>query len=372
MDIGEEAAGYIIADNTLMADAPVRYPFLWNAARQDFTQWPGFAANGNDLLGLARNLGEVYGVFANFHPEKQTGLLSLNRNYLNQNSANFEGLKALEDMIWKIGAPVWPWEIDQALATTGAAIYERAKADGGCTDCHGIRKGAFRSITHSTWKTPILDDGTDTRECGLLTRTVATGTMEGAKIIGLNKGQPLGDTAPAFDLLTMTVGGAIIQHTLSLVSPSGEMVTGAVEGGGSAGEQGLPRELQDLQLAFPDFDIQDDKMVMADLGTEPTCAYEARVLEGIWAAAPYLHNGSVPTLAALLETPDNRPASFKLGPAYDIENVGMAVDQTAFDFTLETTDCSDLNSGNSRCGHMWGTDLSTTEKAALLEYLKSL
>ncbi|MGB8900889.1 MAG: hypothetical protein WCC90_17330, partial [Methylocella sp.] len=40
-----------------------RYPFLWNAARQDKTQWPGFAKNGIDLLGLARNLGEVYGVF---------------------------------------------------------------------------------------------------------------------------------------------------------------------------------------------------------------------------------------------------------------------------------------------------------------------
>ncbi|WP_349770486.1 hypothetical protein [Bradyrhizobium barranii] len=34
---------------------------------------------------------------------------------------------------------------------------------------------------------------------------------------------------------------------------------------------------------------------------QPWGAYEARVLQGIWAAAPYLHNGSVPTLAELLK-----------------------------------------------------------------------
>ncbi len=46
----------------------------------------------------------------------------------------------------------------------------------------------------------------------------------------------------------------------------------------------------------------------------PAIAYESRVLEGIWATAPYLHNGSVPTLAALLEPVENRPAEFRIGP----------------------------------------------------------
>jgi hypothetical protein len=39
---------YLIPDNVRIADAPVRYPSLWNAAIQDLTQWPGFAENGND------------------------------------------------------------------------------------------------------------------------------------------------------------------------------------------------------------------------------------------------------------------------------------------------------------------------------------
>jgi hypothetical protein len=101
-------------------------------------------------------------------------------------------------------------------------------------------------------------------------------------------------------------------------------------------------------------------------------AYESRVLQGIWATAPYLHNGSVPTLADLLKPANQRPAAFQIGPAYDTVNVGLAADQTMFNYNLKTTDCNDRNSGNSRCGHEFGTQLSPAEKRALLEYLKAL
>ena len=95
-------------------------------------------------------------------------------------------------------------------------------------------------------------------------------------------------------------------------------------------------------------------------------------MQGIWAAAPYLHNGSVPTLAELLKPPAQRVKQFKIGPAYDIINVGLAVEQTAFNQALTTTDCSNLNSGNSNCGHDFGTTLPDSDKKALLEYLKTL
>jgi cytochrome c peroxidase len=96
------------------------------------------------------------------------------------------------------------------------------------------------------------------------------------------------------------------------------------------------------------------------------------VLQGISATAPYLHNGSVPTLADLLKPANQRPAAFQIGPAYDTVNVGLAADQTMFNYNLKTTDCNDRNSGNSRCGHEFGTQLSPAEKRALLEYLKAL
>jgi hypothetical protein len=107
----------------------------------------------------------------------------------------------------------------------------------------------------------------------------------------------------------------------------------------------------------------------------PLPKYEARVLKGIWAAAPYLHNGSVPSLAELLKPPAERARTFKVGPAYDIENVGLAKEQTKFDYTYTANADSEglgRSSGNCNCGHDYGTDLKPEEKKALLEYLKSL
>ena len=101
-------------------------------------------------------------------------------------------------------------------------------------------------------------------------------------------------------------------------------------------------------------------------------SYEARVMQGIWAAAPYLHNGSVPTLAELLKPAATRVKQFKIGNAYDTVDVGLATEQSQFNQTLVTTDCSNLNSGNSNCGHEFGTKLPDADKKALLEYLKTL
>ena len=111
---------------------------------------------------------------------------------------------------------------------------------------------------------------------------------------------------------------------------------------------------------------------MKEPAATPAFPYESRVLQGIWAAAPYLHNGSVSTLSELLTPSGKRASEFKVGPAYDIDKVGLAVEQTRFNFTLKTTDCNDRNSGNSRCGHDYGTTFTDKEKKALLEYLKNL
>ena len=65
-----------------------------------------------------------------------------------------------------------------------------------------------------------------------------------------------------------------------------------------------------------------------------------------------------------------RRSQFNVGAKYDIDNVGIVVTQDGP--TLSFTDCDDLNSGRSRCGHEYGTSLSEQEKKALLEYLKTL
>ena len=120
------------------------------------------------------------------------------------------------------------------------------------------------------------------------------------------------------------------------------------------------------------FQVAEDLRNLGGNLGNPAAKYEAKVLEGVWAAAPYLHNGSVPTLTELLKPPSERVPSFKVGPAYDIVNVGLAADQAKFGYTLNTTDCSDKHSGNSRCGHDYGTQLKPEEKKALIEFLKTL
>jgi len=96
--------------------------------------------------------------------------------------------------------------------------------------------------------------------------------------------------------------------------------------------------------------------------------YKARPLNGIWATAPYLHNGSVPTLYDLLLPEEERPQTFSLGGwEYDPEKVGYATytGPNAFEFNTEVK-------GNSNKGHTRGTSLSDEERWALVEYLKSL
>jgi len=350
LDIGPPPT-YMIPENIKPATAPVRYPFLWNAPVQDRTQWPGFAANGNNILGLSRNLGEVYGVFAVFHPKKDAWRL-FGVDYLANNSADFHGLEDLEDLVRKIGPPKWPWAVDQTLATQGKAIYDRNTDQGGCIQCHGITAGKTRFFEQKTWATPIQDVGTDSKEYEVLGWTVKTGVLEGAKIPFLT--QPLKPTDTAINVLGTAVLGSILQHYVPILFEGAEVVDEA--------KSPFTPETEDLKEAFDPTVAQ----------KTTSFAYEARVMEGIWAAAPYLHNGSVPTLAELLKPAAERVTSFKIGPAYDVVNIGLAVEQTKFDYTLKTTDCSDRNSGNSRCGHEFGTQLSADEKKALLEYMKTL
>ena len=365
LDIGPVEDDYLIPENIAIANAPTRYPFLWNAAKQDFTQWPGFAANGNDLLGLARNLGEVYGVFGEFHPTKKPGIL-FDHDYITNNSANWEGLKSLEEWIWDIGAPKWPWSIDQELANQGQEIFNLSSDNGGCVECHGKKKGQFRSIMHSTYATPILDVGTDVRECQILTREVKTGVLEGAKV---PFGSKLGETSTAFELLGLSVANAIIQHATTLRHENAfEQEAFALGADAIDDAEAFFGKFEDLEKAFPK---GKDVMSLAETAHQ-SCKYEARVLDGIWAAAPYLHNGSVPTLTELLKKPSERAASFVPGPNYDIEAVGLSTEQTKFDQTINATGCDNLASGNSRCGHDYGTTLSPDQKRALIEYLKSI
>ncbi|MDA0735342.1 MAG: c-type cytochrome [Chloroflexi bacterium] len=101
--------------------------------------------------------------------------------------------------------------------------------------------------------------------------------------------------------------------------------------------------------------------------------YTAMPLDGIWLRAPYLHNGSVPSLADLLNPVVDRPQMFYRGyDVYDPEKVGFisglpenprtGIPNFSYDTSLP---------GNSNSGHLYGTKLSKTDQRALIEYLKT-
>ncbi len=334
---------YLVSGNIHVGDAPVRYPMLWDTGKQDRTQWTGIAANGTKEMALARGVTELLGVFGRFRPTRTPGALgALDRDYLLHNSADFAALADLEDTIGKMGPPAWPFGIDQGLADKGRAVFERATADGGCAACHGETKGAV----DGTWKTPLVDVGTDRAAWRKLADRVDTAEMAGASIPG--HVEPLKPNDTSLNVLRVAVGGTLVglKAEASLKHPVVALALGVVH-------DLMPKPSMQPEMLVPN-------------------GYEARVLHGIWAAPPYLHDGTVPTLADLLEPADRRPKSFAIGTRYDPTQVGLATTQPAGTFVLQTTGCDDLNSSRSNCGHEYGTHLSTEDKKALLEFLKTL
>ncbi len=106
--------------------------------------------------------------------------------------------------------------------------------------------------------------------------------------------------------------------------------------------------------------------------------YVAPPLDGVWATAPYLHNGSVPTLWHLLH-PAERPAVWRRSPTgYDTARVGLEVDSLTDMPTGPVTSAvrrsyfDTRKPGKSAAGHDFPDALDEAEKTAVLEYLKTL
>ena len=107
---------------------------------------------------------------------------------------------------------------------------------------------------------------------------------------------------------------------------------------------------------YDDLDVPDSLRVLYDGLREDSVraplAYKARPLDGIWATAPYLHNGAVPNLYQLLSPVAERDTMFYLGSKeFDPDNVGFVTDPISGGFELDTS-----LSGNSNEGHEFRGD----------------
>jgi len=99
-----------------------------------------------------------------------------------------------------------------------------------------------------------------------------------------------------------------------------------------------------------------------------TGQWGTRSLRGVWATAPYLHNGSVPTIDDLLRPASERPTAFPIGTrAYDPARLGYLTEGTQ-GWTFDTTQSGNANAGHE--GTEFGTDLGDDDRLALIEFLK--
>ncbi|MBO6638756.1 MAG: hypothetical protein JJ920_07610 [Roseitalea sp.] len=353
-------------------DAPVNYPHLWNAHRQRFTQWNGAARNAilprrdgraTDFGAWGRNAGSLIGTFAEVVPDRpgQTGIGF-------HSSLNIQNIREFEAQLTDLEPPAWPSAfppIDAVLARRGAALYEEH-----CAACHRPQSAAIQDqpnemVLHFNEIAP--QNRTDIwMACNAFAQQVATGSIGGLRE-HFFKGRPLSGVAPGASVLKATV--------IAVLAGRFESLSGALPSiAGTVGSQArLSIDMAQAQLAAGSRQERENACLASD---HPFLAYKARPLDGIWATAPYLHNGSVPTLYDLLLPAADRPQAFVVGSgAFDADKIG--IDQTARggSHTVFRThdDAGQPIPGNSNHGHEYGVyALHEADRMALIEYVKGL
>jgi hypothetical protein len=338
--------------NFAVADSPVSYPFLWNASKQDRTQWNGGVENGLFIHGLARNTGEVLGVFGEFTPKRIT--LPSGRPFVlyRDNSADFAGLQKLEEKIAALKPPPWPFDLEPKLAEDGEKLFKEH-----CSSCHAPVDSKLLP-NGIAWNTAVQAVGTDPKMANNAANRMAdTGRLAG-ELMPRPLGAHLESRGKTTDVLAVSVIGIL----------RGGLLNPAVQ-------RAIVLDLRKLPHRDPDrvkFVVEKLSGLFQKPPEAEEGAYEARVLHGVWATAPYLHNGSVPNLWELLKPPKDRMTTFKVGSrVFDQKNVGFSTDESPFEKGDLTVDPLNAN-GNGNAGHAYGTDLSEADRWALIEYLKKL
>jgi hypothetical protein len=374
------------------ADAPVSYPFLWNIGQQDKVQWNGISPNvplspGLDIGALARNIGEVIGVFADVTLKPFGPAIA---GYTT--SARVKNLVLLEQQVAALKPPVWPDAfpaIDADRWEAGMKIF--MKAPDGCSSCHTpLRRDDLKTRVDVTMTRLIgaKSIGTDPwMACNAYTYQARSGVLEGTpKKFFVFSSLPLGETAPMTDLLGTTGIGSIWSRKNELIGDIRHALTSNVFFDSKQGSALLQPDAFAIDLFQPM--MSGDKLARLKRclsEDSPVLAYKGRPLTGVWATPPFLHNGSVPTLYDLLLPPSQRPSSFPVGTReFDPEKVGYVTDKSSdkyqtqrsrqensFVFRATGAD-GKVIPGNSNAGHDYGNAaLTDEERWALVEYMKA-
>lgn len=377
------------------ADAPVSYPFLWDISHSDYVQWNGLAANAG-VGPLGRNTGEVIGVFGTLDWTAREKGFSLSaqltgeknkKHVINfKSSIDLTNLSRLESHIKHLQSPQWPQDIlgkfkymDKCEETPAGEVC--ANAERGqiiyneyCASCHQV-------IKRDAWDRLVVANMTDINE-------IRTDRKMVENSVGY-KGYA-GNFESVYQ--STDVGDVVIQQQAPVV----QVLTAATKGAVATPDpdKWVGRRIADwvylLGKSFFDNEIKPSVKsgnYTPDTTAQPygsLLAYKARSLNGIWATAPYLHNGSVPNLWTLLLPAEERPTVFCVGNReFDPVNVGFNTDgcnkedpNDKYRFIVEPE-------GNRNTGHEYGTGgkdkdgkdkkkLTEQERWDLIEYIKTL
>lgn len=351
------------------ADAPVSYPFLWNINQHDFVQWNGIAPNKAahfpsgetfDAGALVRNTSEVAGVFADISvtaPARLSGFRS---------SVKVKNLDAMEDQLGRLVAPPWPdafGKLNPARIAAGRKTFEAR-----CAECHAIIERTDLKTPIKAVMTPVFGAGSVATDpwmaCNAFTYQAKSGRLTGMKKAFLFGSERFAEVDFTKDMLVATSVGTLLGKKRQIA----ESVARAAFG--------LPRNIV-VETTAPaavaqksaEDRLRDCKFNRADR----LMAYKGRPLNGVWATAPYLHNGSVRTLYQLLLPPERRETSFWVGDReFDAVNVGYVNRKGTRGTLFQVARNGTQISGNSNGGHDYGNaSLNDEDRYALIEFMKS-
>jgi len=326
-----------IPENSTPPIAPVKPPFLWNAPQGLWTQW---AAIDQDPAG--RNLGETAGVYLDINLRAGSpaeGLFASN--------AAIPALMRVESQLERLAPPTWPEDIlgkiDRAKAATGKALFMT-----NCASCH--------NAWPYTWSEPNKF-GKRFVLVGLVPQTYV-GT-DNAQFESL---RPLYLTRQLSAHLPPNVRG---KELVSSTAMRNETVRLVVE-----------RALSELKMTDAE-KAQFHGYREFPLPPTPDHVYKAGPRDGVWATAPFMHNGSVPNLYEMLVPAKERTKKFYLGREFDPVKVGLDTSGKSGGFLFDTTLLGNSNAGHSfedapRGNGVIGPLLTDEQRWALVEYLKSI
>ncbi|HUI15601.1 MAG TPA: di-heme-cytochrome C peroxidase [Xanthobacteraceae bacterium] len=327
---------------------PQHFPRVWGFKDYDWVEW---TIDTNTVM--ERNITETLGAGA-------TVVLDPAAASLFESSIPIENMHDLEWLAYYIDPPRWPTavfgEIKPDLAATGRSIFQAR-----CASCHeyGDDRRTQTGLINLRGMSPE-DVGTDATAA----LRISCPIPDTGPLVIPPKSYNVADSQLLKDCAGVKAGtafsGSSFASTVKAAVDGIKKKAYAAAGIDAAQQQIMEDVGQRGAVAWRD----------TLLDTQPPYGpYAARPLYGVWAAAPYLHNGSVPTLYDLLLPPAQRPKTFALGlREYDPVRLGFIVAATCSqqDCLVDTT-----RTGDGNGGHLWGTDLSESDRMALLEYLKT-